>query len=139
MMKKIGILILVFMLGVSGFAQTKTGIEKNNYVVSTSKIPQLEPIILTAEALKQEDGHNFGDFQIVLYGQNVKELTNKEKMSNYIKKTKAAGVEIKVCKLSINYLKIDKKDLHPYIKVVDHAFTHLLQLQKNKNYYSIEL
>jgi hypothetical protein len=41
MRKKIGILILVFMLGVSGFAQTKSGIEKNNYVVSTSKIPQL--------------------------------------------------------------------------------------------------
>ena len=138
-MKKIGILILVFMLGVSGFAQTKSGFEKNNYVVSTSKIPQLEPIILTAEALKQEDGQKFGDFQIVLYGPNVEELTDKEKMSNYIKKAKPAGVEIKVCKLSINFLKIDIKDLHPYVKVVDHAFTHLLQLQKNKNYYSIEL
>ena len=138
-MKKIGILILVFMLGVSGFAQTKSGIEKNNYVVSTSKIPQLEPIILTAEALKQEDGNKFGDFQIVLYGRNVKELTDKEKMKNYVEKAKAAGVEIKVCKLSINFLKIDIKDLHPYVKVVDHAFTHLLQLQKNKNYYSIEL
>lgn len=138
-MKKIGILILVFMLGVSGFAQTKSGIEKNNYVVSTSKIPQLEPITLTAEALKQEDGKRFGDFQIVLYGPNVKELTDKEKMKNYVEKAKAAGVEIKVCKLSINFLKIDKKVLHPYVKVVDHAFTHLLQLQKNKNYYSIEL
>lgn len=138
-MKKIEILILVLMLGISGFAQTKSGSKKNNYVVSTPKVPQIEPIILTAEALKKEDGNEFGDFQIVLYGRNVKELTNKAKMNKYVKKAKTAGVKIKVCKLSINHLKIDKKELHPYIKVVEHAFTHLLQLQKNKNYYSIEL
>jgi intracellular sulfur oxidation DsrE/DsrF family protein len=42
-------------------------------------------------------------FQIVLYGRNVKELTDKEKMKNYVEKAKAAGVEIKVCKLSINF------------------------------------
>ena len=139
MKNKIGILFILIILGGSGFAQTQPAPNKNNYVVLTSKIPQLTPIILTAEALKKEDGNKFGDFQIVLYGSNVEGLTNKEQMDNYTKKAEAAGVQIYVCKLSINHLNINPKDLHPHIKVVNHAFTHLLQLQKNKNYYSIEL
>ncbi|UJH89664.1 DsrE family protein [Antarcticibacterium sp. 1MA-6-2] len=120
-------------------AQTNQQEGMNNYVVSTTKIPQLQPIILTAEALKVEDGAKFGDFQIVMYGANVKELTNKEDMEAYTSKAKAAGVSISVCKISLDRLGINPAELHEYIQVVDHAYTHLIQLQKNNNYYSLQL
>lgn len=139
-MKKIsGILMVLLMLTLSAQAQSLPEKDKNNYVVSTSKIPQLQPIILTAESLKVEDGENFGDFQVILYGLQIEGLTDLEKMDPIVKKAEAAGVEIMVCQLSLNKLEIDPRELHPEIKVVGHAFTHLLQLQKNKNYYSIEL
>lgn len=139
MKKSIGIFVVLLMLGISGQAQTTPAGGKNNYVVSTTKIPQLQPIILTAESLREEDGENYGDFQIVMYGANVKELTNKEKMEAYTTKAKAAGVEILVCKISLERLNIDPADLHGDIKIVEHAYTHLIQLQKNKNYYSLQL
>ena len=139
MKRSIGILLVLIMLGITGNAQSSPQEGMNNYVVSTTKIPQLQPIILTAEALKEEDGAKFGDFQIVMYGSNVKGLTNKEEMETYTKKAKAAGVTISVCKISLDRLGIDQFELHEYIQVVDHAYTHLIQLQKNKNYYSLQL
>ena len=139
MKKSLGIVAILLLLGISGRAQTNATGVKNNYVVSTTKIPQLQPIILTAEALKEEDGERFGDFQIVMYGSNVKELTDKGAMEKYTGKAKAAGVEIFVCKISLDRLGIDPDNLHEYIKVVDHAYTYLIQLQKNKNYYSLQL
>ena len=139
MKRSIGILLVLIILGISGNAQTTPQGDLNNYVVSTTKIPQLQPIILTAEALKEEDGSKFGDFQIVMYGSNVKGLTNKAEMETYTKKAKAAGVSISVCKISLDRLGINPAELPEYLKVVDHAFTHLIQLQKNKNYYSLQL
>ncbi|MDT0686471.1 DsrE family protein [Autumnicola psychrophila] len=139
MKRSIGILLVLIMLGISGNAQNSPQGDRNNYVVSTTKIPQLQPIILTAEALKKEDGAKYGDFQIVMYGSNVKGLTNKEEMETYTGKAKAAGVSISVCKISLERLGIDQSELHEYIQVVDHAYTHLIQLQKNKNYYSLQL
>ena len=139
MKRSAGILLVLIMLGISGYAQTNPQGELNNYVISTTQIPQLQPIILTAEALKEEDGAKFGDFQIVMYGPNVKGLTNKAEMETYTSKAKAAGVSISVCKISMDRLGIDAAELHEYLQVVDHAYTHLIQLQKNKNYYSLQL
>ena len=139
MKRSLGILAILLLLGISGQAQTTETGEMNNYVVSTTQIPQLQPIIFTAEALKDEDGAKLGDFQIVMYGPNVKGLTNKAEMETYTSKAKAAGVAISVCKISIDRLGIDPGELHKYIQVVDHAYTHLIQLQKNKNYYSLQL
>ncbi len=139
MKRSTGMFMLLIMLGITGNAQTYPQGDLNNYVVSTTKIPQLQPIILTAEALREEDGVKYGDFQIVMYGSNVKGLTNKEEMEIYTGKAKAAGVSISVCKISLDRLGIDLSELHEYIQVVDHAYTHLIQLQKNKNYYSLQL
>ena len=139
MKRSIVILMVLIMLGITGNAENNPQGDKNNYVVSTTKIPQLQPIILTAEALKKEDGTKYGDFQIVMYGSNVMELTDKEKMEAYTSKAKAAGVSISVCKISLERQGIDQSVLHEYIQVVDHAYTHLIQLQKNENYYSLQL
>ena len=139
MKKSIGILVALIMMSINIMAQSTPAGEKNNYVVSTTKTPQLQPIILTAEALREEDGENYGEFQIVMYGPNVMELTDKKKMEPFTRKAKAAGVEILVCKISLDRLGIEPKDLDDYIQVVDHAYTHLIQLQKNKNYYSLQL
>ena len=48
-------------------AQTSIKTEKFNYIVSTSKTAQLEPIIATAVALAKEDAEKFGEFQAIIY------------------------------------------------------------------------
>jgi hypothetical protein len=91
MKRSIGIFMLLMLLGITGNAQTNQKEDKNNYVVSTTKIPQLQPILLTAEALKEEDGPKFGDFQIVMYGPKVEGLTNKQEMEGTSAKRKLQG------------------------------------------------
>ena len=71
--------------------------DKNNYVVLTKKIPQLQPIILTAEALKAEDGTNFGDFKIIICGKNIGDITNPKKMKDIIEKAENTGVQLIAC------------------------------------------
>lgn len=135
----IRILAVLLMLGLSSQAQNAPAGEKYNYVVSTTKIPQLQPILLTAEALKKEDGERFGDFQIVMYGPNVKKLTDTEAIEKYMSKAEAVGASLHVCRISLDRLNIDPVALHQDIEVVEHAYTHLLQLQSKNKYYSLQL
>jgi intracellular sulfur oxidation DsrE/DsrF family protein len=111
---------------------------QNNYVVLTKKVPQLQPIILTAEALKAEDGDAFGDFQVIICGQEIGDITDAEKMNDFIEKAEKAGVRIIACGFSLNKFKIDKTKIPNEIKVVENGILYNFQLQK-KGYKSISL
>lgn len=111
---------------------------QENYVVLTRKIPQLQPIILAAEALAEEDGNNFGKFEVIICGQTVKELTDKHKMQEYIDKAKKANVDLVVCGFSLNKFGVDRKDIFEQLRIVENGILYNLQLQK-KGYTSISL
>lgn len=111
---------------------------KNNYVVLTKKLPQLQPIILTAEALKAEDGGAFGDFQVIICGKEIGDIAAPEKITNFITKAEKAGVKIVACGFSINKFKVDKTKIPKEIKVVENGILYNFQLQK-KGYKSISL
>ncbi len=140
-MKKLilGLTILALTFTNSLNAQTtKQEQHSHNYVVLTKKIPQLQPIFLTAEALAKEDGESFGDFQAIICGKTVEDLTNKEMMKNFIEKAEKAHVKIVVCGLSLKKFKVNKEDIPQELEVVDNGLLYNFQLQK-KGYLSIEL
>ncbi|WP_034888668.1 DsrE family protein [Gillisia sp. Hel_I_29] len=140
-MKKLilGLTILALTFTSSLNAQTtKQEQHSHNYVVLTKKIPQLQPIILTAEALAEEDGKSFGDFQAIICGKTVENLTDKEMMKSFIEKAEKAHVKIVVCGLSLKKFKVNKEDIPHELEVVDNGLLHNFQLQK-KGYLSIEL
>jgi intracellular sulfur oxidation DsrE/DsrF family protein len=112
--------------------------DKNNYVVLTKKVPQLQPIILTAEALKAEDGEDFGDFQVIICGKSIGEITNPEKINRFIQKAEKAGVKLVACGFSLNKFKVDKTKVPKEMKVVKNGILYNFQLQK-KGYKSISL
>lgn len=112
--------------------------DKNNYVVLTKKIPQLQPIILTAEALKAEEGEDFGDFQVIICGKQIGDITNTHKMNKFIKKAEEAGVHLVACGFSLNKFKIDTTNVPEEMKVVENGILYNLQLQK-KGYKSLSL
>jgi intracellular sulfur oxidation DsrE/DsrF family protein len=111
---------------------------KNNYVLLTKKVAQLQPIILTAEALKAEDGESFGDFQVIICGREIGDITDSEKMDPFIKKAEKAGVQLIACGFSLNKFKIDKTKVPKKMKIVENGILHNFQLQK-KGYKSISL
>tara|TARA_R100001369_G_scaffold28219_3_gene50683 strand:- start:11992 stop:12414 length:423 start_codon:yes stop_codon:yes gene_type:complete len=140
-MKKLilGLTILALTFTNSLNAQTtKQEQHSHNYVVLTKKIPQLQPIFLTAEALAKEDGKSFGDFQAIICGKTVEDLTDKEMMKSFIEKAEKAHVKIVVCGLSLKKFKVNKEDIPHELEVVDNGLLHNFQLQK-KGYLSIEL
>ena len=130
------IVLLLAMITNPVSAQVQEG--QQNYVVLTKKIPQLQPIFLTAETLAQEDGNNFGKFEVIICGQTVKELTDKEMMQDYINKAKEHNVELIACGFSLNKFGVDRKDISPELRVVENGILYNLQLQK-KGYTSISL
>lgn len=111
---------------------------KNNYVVLTKKVPQLQPIILTAEALKSEEGDAFGDFQVIICGKEIGDITDTEKISGFIEKAEKAGVHLVACGFSLNKFKVDKTKVPKEMKVVENGILYNFQLQK-KGYKSISL
>jgi len=112
--------------------------DKNNYVVLTKKVPQLQPIILTAEALKAEDGKAYGDFQVIICGKLIGDITDPKKMGDFVEKAKNAGVQINACGFSLNKFKVDKTKIPEGIHTVENGILHNFQLQK-KGYKSISL
>jgi len=111
---------------------------KNNYVVLTKKVPQLQPILLTAESLKAEDGEAFGDFQVIICGKEIGDITDTEKISDFIIKAEKASVQLIACGFSLNKFKVDKTKVPKEIEVVENGILYNFQLQK-KGYKSISL
>ncbi len=110
----------------------------NNYVVLTKNVAQLQPIILTAEALKAEEGKAFGDFQVVICGKGIGDITDVEKMKDFVEKAEKAGVQLVACGFSLNKFKVDKTKIPKDIKTVENGILYNFQLQK-KGYKSLSL
>lgn len=131
-------IIFLVLFTTSVNAQTSRNTEKFNYIVSTSRTAQLEPIIATAEALAKEDAEKFGEFQAIIYGKTVQELTDKETMKKFIAKAKNANVRLIVCNMALKTFEVNPNDIPDEFEIVDNAFTHILQMQK-QGYLSIQL
>lgn len=128
---------LIMLFSVGSQAQNHNP-EKNNYVVLTKKIPQLKPILITVEELQKEDGHHFGDFQIIVCGKTVKGLTDKNQMQGFVQQAKELGISIMACGFSLNKFGVDPKQIPSEMDIVENGILYNFQLQK-KGYTSIEL
>ena len=111
---------------------------KKNYVVLTTNIGHFKPVFITAESLKKDDGHNFGDFQIALYGKDVVQITDTKIMNKIIAQAEHIGVQIAVCEMALKKFNVDISKVNQKIKIVPNAFLYNFQLQ-NKGYKSISL
>lgn len=112
--------------------------EKQNYVVLTKKVQQLKPILLAAKELSKEDGEKFGNFEIIVCGKEIGDLTNLESMKPHLKEAKQIGANIIACGFSLKKFKVDPKKLPKNMDVVDNGILHNLTLQK-KGYLSLGL
>lgn len=136
--------ILIFTLLIMGLfsgkilSQNVSAHESRNYIVITRNIEQLQPILLTAEALAEEDGENFGAFEVVVCGKTVLELVHQENMHPWLKKAEEAGVQVMACGFSPDQFKVNPQNLPTQIKVIENGLLYSFQLQK-KGYLSIEL
>lgn len=103
---------------------------KQNYVVLTKKVEQLKPILLSAEALKKEDGAQFGVFKVIVCGKNIADVTDLGKMEPHLEKAAELGVELIACGFSLKKFQVDADKVPDEMSMVDNGILYNLQLQK---------
>ncbi|MGO3183547.1 MAG: sulfur reduction protein DsrE [Aequorivita sp.] len=111
---------------------------QHNYVVLTKKVAQLKPILLAAKALAEEDGSNFGNFEVIVCGKGIGGLTEIEKMQSHLAEAEKVGANIVACGFSLNKFKVDPKKLPKDMKIVKNGILYNFELQKN-GYLSLSL
>lgn len=111
---------------------------KQNYVVLTKKVAQLKPILLAAKDLAKEDGPNFGNFEVIVCGKEIGDLTDIEKLQPHLEEAEKLGVNIIACGFSLNKFQVDPKKLPKDMIIIDNGILHSFKLQK-KGYLSLSL
>ncbi|MBL7472186.1 sulfur reduction protein DsrE [Robertkochia sediminum] len=109
-----------------------------NYVVLTKKVPQLQPILITAEKLQEEDEAQYGEFHVVICGQGIGEITDPEKINKFIARANQLGVKLIACGFSLNKFKVDRAAVPKEMEIVENGILYNFQLQK-KGFISLGL
>lgn len=140
-MKKLILAVIVIIsafLSVNAQTNHKSSQDKNNYFVLTSNVEQLKPIIITAEKLAAEDGKKYGEFQVVVCGKTVQDLTDSSKMQKFVEMAEKNNVQLYACGFSLNKFKVDISKIPKQFKIVENGILHGFMLQK-KGFYSLSL
>mgnify|MGYP000902883108 CR=1 FL=1 len=122
----------------SGMAQTDYDANQTNYFVLNRNLQQLKAISLAAGDLAKADGESFGQFQVVICGKTVEELTNAETMKPIIELAEKNNVMLNACGFSLKKFGVNATDLPKGMKVVDNGILHGFTLQK-AGFHSITL
>lgn len=111
-------------------------IEKNtikkvdNYIIATGVSGYVPVMIMTSAELKAEEGESFGKFEVVIYGEAVKQFADKEAGQKLVDMAKASGATIVLCDFALIHFKISRESIPEGVKFVKNAFTYNLKKQK---------
>lgn len=100
--------------------------EINNYLMTTGVANYIPVMIMTAAEMKKEEGKQFGEFEVVIYGAAVKLFTDKAEGEKLIAMAKEAGVKIVLCDFALKHLGISQDELPDGLIFVHNAFKYAL-------------
>lgn len=138
-MKKQIIIIALSLLGITfsndvkaqtlTTSQVENAIKKDGkYVLLVQNSMHFMVSVMTGEEYKTKSSNI--QFEIVLIGEVVKDLAEKEDLKPFIQKAEKAGVKIVVCEFAMNKLGVKKSQYHPSILTTPNGFTYLFGLQE---------
>ncbi|EMY82328.1 hypothetical protein pgond44_01473 [Psychroflexus gondwanensis ACAM 44] len=104
--------------------------KKNNYVVLSKNIQQLQPVILTAKGLAMEDGKKYGDFYMIICGKTVDDIPNNTDFIQLLKKAKAQNLKVFVCGISLNKFNISPDQMPDNLEITKNGILYGFQLTK---------
>jgi len=104
--------------------------KKHNYLALSKNIQHLQPVILTASELAQEDGKKYGKFFMLIYGKTVEDIPNNEEFARLLEQAKALNIEVFACEFALKKFKVDLDQLPSNLKTTKNAFLYGYQLQK---------
>jgi intracellular sulfur oxidation DsrE/DsrF family protein len=107
-----------------------TNIDVNNYIMTTGVPGYVPVIIMTAAEMKSKEGEKFGEFQVVIYGEAVKQFADKDAGQKLVDMAKASGATIILCELALKHFGISRESLPEGLEFVENAFTYNLDMLK---------
>lgn len=105
------------------------------FAILVQSIKNLRASIMTASEMKQANPKV--DFEIVIMGQMVQELNNKEFRAEFDAANKA-GIKLVVCEFALKVYGVDMKDLPSYFIGTPNAHKYMFQLNE-KNYNTLSI
>ena len=129
-MKQLFIMVSLFLMVLGTIEAQEFKSEKHNYVVLSKNIKQLNPILLTANALAEEDGTDFGEFFVIICGKTVQDIPNNEDLEYILKKAKTQNIRVFVCGISLKKFNIDSYKIHETMILIENGILYGLQLAK---------
>ncbi|NIK93580.1 sulfur reduction protein DsrE [Mangrovimonas sp. CR14] len=112
--------------------------DKQNYLVISKNIKQLNPILLTAQELQNEDGKTFGDFIVIFCGKTVSKMVNDPDLNKLLEQAKEQHIQILACGLSLKKFHINPEELPNSIKIAENGILKSFQLIK-KGYLTLTI
>ncbi|KUF43448.1 hypothetical protein HX017_03430 [Myroides marinus] len=100
----------------------------DKYAILVQSIKNLRSSIMTGSEIKKTNPK--ADFQIVIMGQMVQELNNKELRSELDAANKA-GIKLVVCEFALKVYGVTLNDLPLYFIGTPNAHKYMFQLQEN--------
>jgi len=128
--------LLVF--GTSALSSQNINPQKNNYLVLSKNIQQLNPVLLTANALAKEDGNTYGEFYVIICGKTVTDMLNNPNFNALLDKAKAQNIKVFACGISLKKSDINPKLLPKNIEVTENGILYGFQLAK-KGFISLTI
>lgn len=130
--------LLLFSILTTSAQQSNQENQRQDYIVLTRKIPQLKPILITAEELQKENPKTFGKYEVVICGKTVKDLEYPAKIQDFLDQARKIGVEIHACGFSLKKFNVKKDNLPKEMTVVENGILYNFKKQK-EGFLSIEL
>lgn len=138
-MKKQIIIIALFLLRITLFndvkaqnlttSQVENAIKKDGkYALLVQNPKHFMVSVMTGEEYKAKSPKI--EFEIVLIGEVVKDLAEKEDLKPFIQKAEKAGIKIVVCEFAMEKLGVKKSQYQPSILTTPNGFTYLFGLQE---------
>ncbi|AJH14651.1 hypothetical protein [Myroides profundi] len=107
----------------------------DKYAILVQSIKNLRSSIMTGSEIKQANPK--ADFQIVIMGQMVQDLNNKE-LHAELDAANKAGIKLVVCEFALNVYGVTLKDLPLYFIGTPNAHKYMFQLNEN-NYNTLSI
>lgn len=131
------VLVALVLGSYHGAAQSTDAIDRieksiksdGKYAILAGNYKHFEGSVRTG--LRMRKGNPDLQFQIVMIGMVVKEITTDEHLLALVEDCKTAGIEIVICENAMKALKVTKADLHPYIETTSSGFLYMFGLQEN--------
>jgi len=127
-----------FLFGAQQLQAQEFNPTKNNYLIISKNIQQLNPVLITAKSLITEDKEDYGDFYVIICGKTVKDISNNTNFKILLEEAKTLNIKVFACGISLKKFNITPKQLPENISVTENGILYGLQLTK-KGFISITI